>query len=583
MRADVALLVLEVEDRPSATTDDAAAILSRVLADNISSHVRDALRDHLQHHTDRFEPRATALAVVSAMEREKNAYALAFLSSSLSSLSSRLEPSDAAKLCGRAANVVVSAMEPEKKTIALESLSYGLPSLSSSLSSLWSRLAPSDAAKLSERLVSAMEREKDANARDSLLRGLSSLSSRLEPSDAAKLCGRAASVVVSAIERKDEVRSFGWQPYDLSSLASRLEPSDAAKLSERLASAMEQEKHQNYPFILMAEPLSSLLSRLEPPDAAKLCGRAASVVVSAMEREKDATALTSLSSGLSSLSSRLEPSDAAKLCGRAASVVVSAMERQDYRYPRLGMRRMISSPYDLSSLASRLEPSDAAKLAQRLVSAMEREKDAHALYWLSVRLSSLGSRLEPSDAAKLCRRAIRQLVRGRAEDREDQGMPAVFVQSVATLLPFIDPPTAHALARELAPGMTDLETVLRDTSRPVQIERAGRIALATIGQRSSGHLAASFLIATEPYPCRLTTQELVDLLKMPTCFGDARRGVLDHLGNRYGRRFANHWEFVRFAHEKGLNLDLKTPPRRPDPKASLKRMLEVLGAPVAKP
>ena len=32
-------------------------------------------------------------------------------------------------------------------------------------------------------------------------------------------------------------------------------------------------------------------------------------------------------------------------------------------------------------------------------------------------------------------------------------------------------------------------------------------------------LRAGAAIAAEPYPCRLTTQELVDLLKMPTCCG----------------------------------------------------------------
>jgi hypothetical protein len=57
----------------------------------------------------------------------------------------------------------------------------------------------------------------------------------------------------------------------------------------------------------------------------------------------------------------------------------------------------------------------------------------------------------------------------------------------------------------------------------------------------------------------------VDLLKMPTCIGAARRGVLDHLGNRYGRRFVNHWAFVRFATEQKLSLDFTTPPRRPEP------------------
>ena len=78
-------------------------------------------------------------------------------------------------------------------------------------------------------------------------------------------------------------------------------------------------------------------------------------------------------------------------------------------------------------------------------------------------------------------------------------------------------------------------------------------------------------ISAEPFPCRLTTQELVELLKMPTCFGQARRIVLDHLGNRYKRHFVNHWAFVRFATEQKLGLDFTTPPKRPDNKGSPKR------------
>jgi hypothetical protein len=31
---------------------------------------------------------------------------------------------------------------------------------------------------------------------------------------------------------------------------------------------------------------------------------------------------------------------------------------------------------------------------------------------------------------------------------------------------------------------------------------------------------------------------------------------------RYGRTFASHWEFVRFAQEQHLDLDLTSPPKR---------------------
>ncbi len=68
----------------------------------------------------------------------------------------------------------------------------------------------------------------------------------------------------------------------------------------------------------------------------------------------------------------------------------------------------------------------------------------------------------------------------------------------------------------------------------------------------------------EPLPCRLGTQDLVELLKMPTCVAEVRQIILDQLGNRYGRRFDTRWDFVRYAQEQGLGLDFTTPPRRPD-------------------
>ena len=76
----------------------------------------------------------------------------------------------------------------------------------------------------------------------------------------------------------------------------------------------------------------------------------------------------------------------------------------------------------------------------------------------------------------------------------------------------------------------------------------------------------SLRTANEPLPCRLSTQDLVELLKMPTCIAEVRRVILDQLGNRYGRRFDTHWDFVRYAQERRLSLDFTTPPQCPDPK-----------------
>jgi hypothetical protein len=80
---------------------------------------------------------------------------------------------------------------------------------------------------------------------------------------------------------------------------------------------------------------------------------------------------------------------------------------------------------------------------------------------------------------------------------------------------------------------------------------------------------AFLVIAAEPLPYRLSSRQVVELLKMPPSVGAARRVVLDHLGDRYQRQFADAWEFVRFAKEQGLDLDFTSPPRRPDSPAPI--------------
>jgi hypothetical protein len=56
---------------------------------------------------------------------------------------------------------------------------------------------------------------------------------------------------------------------------------------------------------------------------------------------------------------------------------------------------------------------------------------------------------------------------------------------------------------------------------------------------------------------------LIELLKMPTCVGPAREVILLLLGQTYDRDFADLWAFVDWAHEHHPELDLTTPPQRP--------------------
>jgi hypothetical protein len=106
--------------------------------------------------------------------------------------------------------------------------------------------------------------------------------------------------------------------------------------------------------------------------------------------------------------------------------------------------------------------------------------------------------------------------------------------------------------------------LLTNNSRSEVSRRAEEVVTAVgLGNATSFSALPALHAVSKPLPCRLSTPDLVELLKMPTCIYRARKVVLDHLGNRYGRTFANHWEFVRCAQEQHLDLDFESPPKRP--------------------
>ncbi len=246
----------------------------------------------------------------------------------------------------------------------------------------------------------------------------------------------------------------------------------------------------------------------------------------------------------------------ARIYGLAASSLADAVVRGT------GVDNGDNDRLALTSLAARMVPAEAARV---LTDAVKRGSNAPGLYDLARILSATLNRLDDAGAHSICEHLIESL------DRDS------FDSIAPELLSQLDPGRAHVLAWDLAsrmcsePGInTDaLDEILTDTSREQRALRKSRMASA--GPGPEGMLEAAMRISAEPFPCRLTTQELVELLKMPTCFGPARRIVLDHLGDRYKRHFVNHWAFVRFATEQKLGLDFTTPPKRRDDKGSPKR------------
>jgi hypothetical protein len=216
------------------------------------------------------------------------------------------------------------------------------------------------------------------------------------------------------------------------------------------------------------------------------------------------------------------------------------------------------------------------------------------------KLAGMALQLEPAEAARLCSEAARSYNHSLTLGPDRYAWPLCNEQ-VAALLQPVDGESAAQAARGLVFRMIadpDRSCIVEDAIHndsgegpktlhgpgfePIVLKRLLIDCTRLRGQRRNETLVWAFWVSypgfergvpasyrqadPEPGPCRLTTQDLVELLKMPTCVGEVRRIILDQLGHRYSRRFDTHWDFVRYAQEQGLNLDFTTPPQRPDRK-----------------
>lgn len=69
---------------------------------------------------------------------------------------------------------------------------------------------------------------------------------------------------------------------------------------------------------------------------------------------------------------------------------------------------------------------------------------------------------------------------------------------------------------------------------------------------------------SSPVPRTPPPQTLVNLLKHPFCRAELQRVVLEALAVTYEREFEDVWAFVTFAEPEHPELDLLTPPTRPE-------------------
>jgi hypothetical protein len=510
----------------------------------------------------------------------------------LTAVAARLHPAEAAE----AAGFLIQALTP-----APDGSSAG--ELAGALTAVAGRM---DAAEAGRLLSQALAQKKNATILASLAQGLPATAGRLTPAEAARVCAEPARLLEQALAREKDPNASRQLADGLAALAWRLGPAEATRVLNQLL-AQEKDvvaRRQR------AEALVGVTGYLPPAEARGACTEGARALVQALAQEKDGNARIQLTGALAALAGRLAPDEATRLLEQALAQVKddTAVEGPGAPaiWPSIAGERSARSELarGLAAVAANLEPAAGTRLLNQ---ALAQQEGVRARRELTDGLVAVASRMAPAEAARACAEALRSYLSylPAVEQAHDEAARRLCLDRVSILLQLVDSEDATKLARHLAsriisepdltsvpaaahpgmmqgmpgmlgPGMapaaagsdtTVLERLLTLATRRPLPQRAGTVA-AAIGLSAGGPALGLPILtaAAERLPCRLSTQDLVELLKLPTCIHDVRRLVLDQLGNRYGRRFETHWDFVRYAQEQHLDLDFATPPQRPERK-----------------
>jgi tRNA A-37 threonylcarbamoyl transferase component Bud32 len=594
---------------------EAAQVLSQALAREQESYARAVLGNGMAAVAGRLGPTeateaARVLSDLLARELEDNARE--GLANGLAAMAGRQHSAEAVRLCKEAARAMSEALaqasddnaryglarllgalaQPLESAEAVRLLSQALArqtttltyvhlELDKALVAILERLGPAAAAEATRLLREALAQATNDYARALLAEALTAAAGRMESAAAARWFSQA-------LTRERSPFSVANLAQRLAAVAGRLEPAEAgrvcAEAARLLIPALTQEKDSNV-CMPLAGASAAIADRLPPAEAARLRAEAARSLTKALAREKNATARIELAGRLAALAGRLEPAEALRLLNQALAEVKddTSVVRGPGGAGQLGIRPPVMRPgvegggparcelaRGLAAVAGNLEPAAAARLLNQ---ALAREKDEDALRVLIDALVAAGGRLEPAEAARVCAEAARPYILTLEQGSEKTARREV-VERLSRLVQPLDTEEGVRAARvlvrltvsdpDLHPHPDALERFLTIPPRSRVSRQAAAIAGA-LGTSAQGPALSFPLLpaVAEPLPCRLGTQDLVELLKMPTCVGPVRRVILEQLGNRYGRRFDTQWDFVRYAREQRLDLEFTTPPQRP--------------------
>jgi hypothetical protein len=435
------------------------------------------------------------------------------------------------------------------------------------LSAVAQRLTAGDATAI---LTRVMHGASNPDVLQHLANGLWTVAPRLGPKEAKE----AATALTQAMIRAQYHPWWGWSS-TLSKVAKRLDPEDAKKLTATLAQAMTKTEDADA-LRGLAEGLSAAATRLDADGAALPCTKAATILTQAMAQERGPSGMCALAHGLAEVATCLDQKQAAGHCARAGAILTQVMSRT--REPAA----LYELAHSLRGVAERLEAKDAARLCTQAAGFLNRAitetTDPRELMALAQTLHPVAKYVDSNARKEIAATLNRTMTR-------TQEAPALesLADSLAAVVALLGPAEAAAFC---GPAAATLTQTMCETEHPEQRRILGAALTAVLDREpiwqrehrlesacsriclSTSPTALPLALALpdpalKPLPESLPAETLVELLRHPLCVGEARRAVLGALGRRYQRTFADQWEFVRFAEEQKLGLDLASPAKRP--------------------
>jgi hypothetical protein len=267
---------------------------------------------------------------------------------------------------------------------------------------------------------------------------------------------------------------------------------------------------------IVAQSLTVVAARMEPKAAVTFLRQA-------MNQTADAGALGALAQALAAAAARLEPKQAAEAATEAAALLTQATIKNTNSVTQAALAQ------GLAAVAGQMAPQEAARTAALLMRAMNKTPDSEGQRTLLYGLAAVAARMEPKEGVALLSQIMNKTSDGATQFLLAKGLAAVAVridhQDAARVAAFT------CFARTINDEVVDI--LVNDTLSTPYTPLLGRIEIP----------------------------DLVEQLKLPLCVGKVRRLVLDELGKRYQHRFADQWDFVRFAKEQNLGFEFAGPPK----------------------